>query len=113
MGCRMERKDVVRGVVLAGICAGVLVYNWGFLAWPMHRAMALMVLAAVFSFAWFYELTMRDMDMGWVLAGVLAILGGVLALWLGLTLFVHPLPNDAAPLVPAGETLEAQSCAAP
>jgi hypothetical protein len=109
----MECRDLVRGLVLAGICLGVLVYNWGFLAWPMHRVMALMVMAAVFSFSWFYELTMRDAPMGRVLAGVLVIIGGALALWAGLTLFTHPLPNDSTPLAPAGETLEAQSCAAP
>ena len=109
----MERRDVVRGLVLAGICLGVLVYNWNFLAWPMHRVMALLVMTAVFTFAWFYELTMRDAPMGRVLAGVLAIIGGAVALWAGLTLFTHPLPNDSAPLVPAGETLEVQSCIAP
>lgn len=109
----MERKDLVRGFALVAICLGVLVYNWGFLAWPMHRVMALMVMAAVFSFACFYELTMRDQPMERVLTGVLAIIGGAVALWVGLTLFARPLPNDSAPLVPAGETLEAQSCVAP
>ena len=109
----MERKDLVRGAVLAAICLGVLAYNWGYLAWPMHRVMALMVLAAVFSFAWFYEMTMRDQPMGRVLAGVLAVMGGAVVLWLCLTLFVRPLPNDTAPLVAAGETLDAGSCAAP
>jgi hypothetical protein len=78
----------------------------------MHRVMALMVLAAVFSFAWFYEMTMRDQPMGRVLAGVLTAIGGAIVLWLGLTLFVHPLPNDATPLVPAGEAL-ANSCNTP
>lgn len=109
----MERKDLVRGVVLAAICLGVLAYNWNFLAWPMHRVMALTVLATVFSFAWFYELTMRDAPMEWVLAGVLAILGGAVLLWLGLTWLDRPLPNDAAALIPAGERLDAQGCAAP
>ncbi len=85
----MERKDLMRGLLLAGICLGVLVYNWGFLAWPMHRIMALLMMAAVFSFAWFYELTMRDAPMGRVLAGVLAITGGAVVLWGALTL-VHP-----------------------
>ena len=109
----MERKDLMRGVLLAGICLGVLVYNWGFLAWPMHRIMSLLVMAAVFSFAWFYELTMRDAPMGRVLAGVLAITGGAVVLWGALTLFTHPQSNDLAPLLPAGETLEAQGCVAP
>lgn len=109
----MERKDLVRGSVLAAVCLAVLIYDWGFLAWPMHRTMALLVMAAVFSFAWFYERTMRDAPMGQVLAGVLAIMGGMAAVWLGLTLFVLPLPNDSAPLVPAGETLDAQGCASP
>lgn len=109
----MERRDLVRGLVLAAICLGVLVYDWGFLAWPMHRGMALLVMTAVFSFAWFYELTMRDAPMGWVLAGVLAIMGGAVVLWLALTFFTHPLPNDSTPLVPAGGRLEAQGCTAP
>ena len=34
----MERRDLVRGAVLAAICLGVLAYNWGFLAWPTVRA---------------------------------------------------------------------------
>ncbi len=109
----MERKDLVRGLVLAAVCLGVLGYDWRFLAWPMHRTMALLVMAAVFSFCWFYELTMRDAPMGQVLAGVLAIIGGAGLLWLALTLFIHPLPNDSAPLVAAGETLDGQSCTAP
>jgi hypothetical protein len=108
----MERKDMGRRLVLAAICLGVLVYNWNFLAWPMHRVMALLVMSAVFSLAWFYELTMRDAPLGRVLAGVLAIIAGAVILWLGLTLFVHPLPNDSNPLLAAGEALEAQSCAA-
>jgi hypothetical protein len=106
----VERKDLVRGLVLAGICLGVLAYNWWFLAWPTHRVMALLVMAAVFSFAWFYEMTIRDAPMGSVLAGVVAIMGGAIVLWLGLTFFVHPLPNDSTPLVPAGEKLDAGSC---
>src|ERR1700744_1174542 len=110
---RMERKDLVRGLVLAAICLGVLVYNWGFLAWPMHRVMALMVMAAVFSFAWFYELTMRDAPMGWVLTGVLTIIGGAVVLWAGLTLFARPLPDDAPPLMAGGGPLATQACAVP
>jgi hypothetical protein len=110
---RMERRDLVRGFVLAAICLGLLVYNWGFLAWPAHRVMALMVMAAVFSFAWFYELTMRDAPMGWVLTGVLTIIGGAVVLWAGLTLFARPLPDDAAPLMAAGDTLDMQGCAVP
>lgn len=109
----MERKDLVRGLALGTVCLGVLVYDWGFLAWPMHRTMALLVMAAVFSFAWFYEFTMRDAPIGQVLAGVLAILGGAAVLWLGLTLFTYPLANDSAALVPAGEELDAKSCATP
>lgn len=109
----MERRDLVRGAVLAGICLGVLVYDWGFLAWPMHRVMALLVMAAVFSFAWFYELTMRDAPMGQVLVGVLVIIGSAAFLWGALTLFTHPLPNSTAPLVAAGEALEAQGCYQP
>ena len=109
----MERKDLLRGLVLAAICIGVLVYNWNFLAWPMHRVMALLVVAAVFSFCWFYELTMRDAPMGRVLAGVLVIMGGAVLLWLGLTLLVRPLPDDATPLVAAGESLDMQGCAVP
>jgi hypothetical protein len=109
----MERKDLLRGLVLAAICLSVLAYNWRFLAWPMHRTMALMVMAAVFSFAWFYELSVRDAPMGRVLAGVLAIIGGAAVLWLALTFFTRPLPNDAAPLVPAGETLDAEGCFVP
>ena len=104
---------MVRGLVLAAICLGVLAYDWRFLAWPMHRTMALLVMAAVFSFAWFYELTMRDAPIGRVLAGVLTIIGGAAVLWLGLTLFIHPLPNDSTPLVPAGEGLTAESCQVP
>jgi hypothetical protein len=109
----MTRNDLLRGLVLAAICLGVLAYDWGFLAWPMHRVMALMVMAAVFSFAWFYEMTMRDQPMGRVLAGVLAIIGGAVVLWAGLTLFVRPLPNDATPLLAGAKTMDAQSCAAP
>jgi hypothetical protein len=109
----MERKDLARGLMLAAICLGVLAYDWRFLAWPMHRTMALLVMTAVFSFAWFYELTMRDADMGRVLAGVLVIIGGAAVLWLALSLFTHPLPNDSAPLVPAGESLAAESCQVP
>lgn len=109
----MERRDLVRGVVLAAICLGVLAYDWGYLAWPMHRVMALLIMTAVFSFAWFYEMTMRDAAMGRVLAGVLAIMGGALLLWGVLALFVRPLPNDATPLLPAGEMLDAQDCHAP
>ena len=109
----MERKDLVRGLVLAGICLGVLIYDWHFLAWPMHRVMALLVMTAVFTFAWFYELTMRDAPMGRVLTGVLAIMGGAVLLWLGLTLFARPLPDDATPLIAAGETLDMQGCAVP
>ena len=109
----MERKDLVRGLVLAAVCLGVLAYDWRFLAWPMHRTMALLVMAAVFSFCWFYELTVRDAPMGRVLTGVLAIIGGAAVLWLGLTLFIHPLPNDATPLIGAGESLEPQSCQMP
>jgi hypothetical protein len=109
----MERRDLVRGLVLAAICLGVLVYDWGFLAWPMHRGMALLIMTAVFSFAWFYELTMRNAPMGWVLAGVLAIMGGAVVLWLVLTFFTHPLPNDSTPLASAGERLEAHGCTAP
>jgi hypothetical protein len=109
----MERRDLFRGVVLAGICMGVLAYDWGYLAWPMHRVMALLIMTAVFSFAWFYEMTVRDAPMGRVLAGVLAIMGGALLLWGVLTLFARPLPNDATPLMPAGETLDAQACHAP
>ena len=113
IGARMERKDVLRGLVLAAICLGVLVYDWNFLAWPMHRVMALLVMTAVFTFAWFYELTMRDAPMERVLTGVLAIMGGAILLWLGLTLFARPLPDDAAPLMAAGETLDMQDCAVP
>ena len=109
----MERRDLVRAAVLAAICLGVLVYNWGFLAWPMHRVMALLVMTAVFTFVWFYELTMHDAPMGRVLTGVLAIMGGAVLLWLGLTLFARPLPDDATPLIAAGETLDMQSCAVP
>jgi len=109
----MERRDVVRGVVLGGICLWVLVYDWDSLAWPVHRVMALLVMTAIFTFAWFYELTMRDAPMGRVLTGVLAIMGGAVVLWVGLTLFVRPLPDDAAPLVAAGETLDMEGCAAP
>jgi hypothetical protein len=109
----MERKDLVRGLVLAAVCLGVLGYDWRFLAWPMHRTMALLVMAAVFSFCWFYELTMRDAPMGQVLAGVLAIIGGAVVLRLALTLFIHPLPNDSAPLVAAGGWLEPDSCRVP
>src|ERR1700722_6976172 len=110
---RMERRDLVRGFVLAVICLGVLVYNWGFLAWPAHRVMALMVMAAVFSLAWLYDLTMRDAAVGWVLAGVLTIIGGAVVLWAGLTLFARPLPDDAAHLMAAGDTLDMQGCAVP
>jgi hypothetical protein len=113
MNIFMERKDLVRGAVVLGICLGVLVYNWGSLAWPMHRGMALLVMTAVFSLAWFYELTMRDAPIGRVLVGLLAIMGGAVVLWLALALFVHPLPNDSTPLLPASETMEVQSCAAP
>ncbi|HVW72674.1 MAG TPA: hypothetical protein VHC39_03465, partial [Rhizomicrobium sp.] len=109
----MDRRELFRGMVLAAICLGVLAYDWAYLAWPMHRVMALLIMTAVFSFAWFYEMTMRDAPMERVLAGVLAIMGGALLLWGALTLFVRPLPNDAAPLLPAGETLDAQGCHAP
>jgi hypothetical protein len=109
----MGREDLVRGAVLASICLGVLVYNWNYLAWPMHRTMALLVMATVFSFALFYELTMRDAPMEWVLAGILGIMGIAVTLWAALTLFTHPLPNDSTPLVPAREELDARSCTAP
>ena len=109
----MERKDLLRGFVLAAICAGVLTYDWGFLAWPMHRVMALMVMTAVFSFTWFYEMTMRDQPVGWVLTGVLAIIGGAVVLWAGLTLFARPLPNDATPLLAGAKAMDTQSCAVP
>jgi len=104
---------VLRVLVLASICLGVLVYNWDFLAWPMHRTMALLVLAAVFSFAWFYELTVRDTPMERVLIGVLAIMGGAVVIWVALTVFTHPLPDDSASLVPANERLDSRNCAAP
>lgn len=109
----MMRENLLRGAVLAAICLGVLVYDWDSLAWPMHRVMALLVMTAVFSFCWFYELTMCDAPMGRVLAGVLVIMGGAVLSWLGLTLFVRPLPDDDAPLVAAGEVPDLQGCAVP
>jgi len=109
----VTRRDVLRGAVLATICLSVLVYDWNYLAWPMHRVMALLAMTTVFSFCWFYELTMHDAPMGRVLAGVLVIMGGAVLLWLGLTLLVHPLPDDDAPLIAAGESLDMQGCAAP
>jgi hypothetical protein len=109
----MGRENLVRGAVLTSICLGVLVYNWGYLAWPMHRVMALLVMATVFSFAWFYELTMRDAPMEWVLAGIMSIMGLAVVLWVALPLLVHPLPNDSTPLAPARATLDARSCTAP
>src|ERR1700743_3615374 len=106
----MERETFVRGAVLASICLGVLIYNWDYLAWPMHRVMALLVMATVFSFAWFYELTMRDAPMEWVLAGIVSIMGFAAVLWVALTLLMHPLPNDIPPLVPAREALDTGRC---
>jgi hypothetical protein len=109
----MGREDLVRGAVLTSICLGVLVYNWDYLAWPIHRTMALLVMATVLSFAWFYELTMRDAPMEWVLAGILSIMGIAVVLWVALPLLSHPLPNDSTPLVPARETPDAESCSVP
>jgi hypothetical protein len=40
-------------------------------------------------------------------------MGVAVLLWLGLTLLVRPLPDDAAPLIAAGETLDMQGCAVP
>ena len=53
---------------IAIFCAGLLVYKWHFLLEPLHRAMTLMVLVTIISFAAFYELTMRDAPSGVVLA---------------------------------------------
>jgi hypothetical protein len=49
---------------------------------------------------------------GAVLAVILSLWGGAGALWLGLFLFYRPLPNDHAPLRPAGHRM-AGICAVP
>ena len=49
--------------------------------------MALPVLVTSVSFAAFYELTLRDVSSGAVLAVILSLWGGAGALWLGLILF--------------------------
>jgi hypothetical protein len=95
----------VRTLGIAIFCAGLLAYNWNFLLAPLHRTMALVLLATIVSFAAFYELTVRDAPGGVVLAVILSVCGSAAALWLGLTLFYRPLANDHAPLLPAGERL--------
>jgi hypothetical protein len=105
-------RALVRTLGIAGFCAGLLIYDWPFLLSPLHRAMTLAVLVVVISFAAFYELTVRDAPGGAVLAVILSVCGFAGALWLGLTLFYRPLPNDHAPLLPAGERT-AGLCPAP
>ncbi len=105
-------RALVRALAIAVFCVGLLIYNWDFVLEPLHRTMALPVLVIVVSFAVFYELTLRDVSSGVVLTVILSLWGGAGALWLGLILFYRPLPNDHAPLRPAGDHL-AGVCAVP
>src|SRR6185437_3537324 len=105
-------RTLVRTAAIAIFCIGLLVYNWSLILEPLHRAMALPLLATIISFAVFYELTMRDVPSGAVLAAILTLGGVAGALWLGLILFYKALPNDHAPLPPAGDHV-ADVCAAP
>ena len=105
-------RALARALAIVVFCVGLLIYNWHFVLEPMHRTMALPVLVIIVSFAAFYELTLRDVSSGVVLAVILSLWGGAGALWLGLILFYRPLPNDHAPLRPAGDHV-AGVCAAP
>jgi len=105
-------RALARALAILVFCVGMLIYNWHFVLEPMHRTMALPVLVTIVSFAAFYELSLRDVSSGAVLAAILALWGGAAALWLSLILFYRPLPNDHAPLRPAGDR-SAGVCAAP
>jgi hypothetical protein len=105
-------RALVRSFAITAFCAGLLAYDWHFILEPLHRAMALPLLAAIIGFAVFYELTIRDVSSGVVLAAILTVGGATGALWLSLILFHKVLPNDHAPLRPAGGQV-ADLCAAP
>jgi hypothetical protein len=105
----MIGRAQIRTLVILGGCLALLVHNWPFIEAPLHRLMALTVLATVLSFAAFYELSMRDASTGWVLVAVLGVIGAAAVIWLLFTLFYRPLPNDHAPLVAAGEPFAACS----
>src|SRR6202000_412266 len=90
-------RVLLRTLGIAIFCAGLLIYNWHFLLEPLHRAMTLMMLATIVSFAAFYELTMRDAPSGVVLAVILSLCGGAGAVWVGPTLFFPALAQASAP----------------
>jgi hypothetical protein len=109
----MPDKEWMRTLVLAGVCLILPVYNWHYIIAPSHRAMTLLILSALLSGAVFYELTMRDASMEWVLAGILGVMGIATVAWIALLWFSAPLANDHTPLVAARDSSGITNCAVP
>ena len=106
----MPGKETIRTLVLTGFCLILLVWNWHYIIAPSHRAMALLVLCLVFSGVAFYELTIRDVSMEWVLAGIFGVVALTASSWIALYFFGTPLANDHTPLVAARQTGAAGGC---
>jgi hypothetical protein len=108
----MPSKETIRTCVLTGFCLILLVWNWHYLIAPLHRAMTLLLLCGVFSGVVFYELTMRDVPMEWVLAGIFGVVALAACFWFALYFFWTTLPNDQTPLVAARQSYAAGDCGA-
>jgi hypothetical protein len=108
----MPSKETIRTLVLAGFCLILLVWNWHYIIAPSHRAMTLLVLCLVLSGAVFYELTVRDVSMNWVLAAIFGVITLAASSWVALYFFGTPLANDNTPLVAARQSRAAGGCGA-
>jgi hypothetical protein len=108
----MPSKETVRTLVLTGFCLILVAWNWPYVMAASHRTMTLLVLCAVLSGSVFYELTMRNAPMEWVLAGVLGVIALAASSWIALYLFVTSLPNSHTPLVAARQSHTAGGCGA-
>lgn len=106
----MPRKETVRTLVLTGFCLILLAWNWHYIIAPSHRAMTLLVLCLVFSGAVFYELTIRDVAMEWVLASVIGVVAAAASSWIALYFFGTAIANDHTPLAAARQTAAAGGC---
>jgi hypothetical protein len=107
MSWRPARRDVFTG--LRALFCGLLL--WAFTAGgfsPAVRMPVVLAVATVFGMLVVYELYIRDVPQGWVLAALLAILGASLggyAIWLHL----QP-PPPTGPLQPAADLSPENNC---
>jgi hypothetical protein len=109
----MFDKELLRTLVIAGICFGLPAYNWHYIMAPSHRAIALLTLSVVLSGAVFYELTVRDAPMEWVLAGISGVMAIAALAWIALYFLSKPLANDHTPLLAAQDSSVSTICSVP